>query len=549
LSLGGSSQRDGDTPRQASHLELDTLIEAAIKDTERALVSIDAKIEVVPDISKQIRVCQDALDTLLARKRVVTERHARFQTYNPEQQIERAREQQVTLRDALRSLQDTLRQRVKPLGIPFGQAAVHNAELTARQQLEALHVALGSRIELQNRRARYISSLREHQESLSELYRRLVKFSSSLGSWIANINPRDEDLVELRTRCQQELQEAKEDEVLQQLEELQLQEGAAKAKVELCRQEIEEAHERIAAMLARRNRPPTKGYTHTAIVAVWPLVGEYSIQDRSRLQEEHAAKAEQLHQLEQEELELSTKLQMGDHKLDLVQARMRMELQERNYQTKTRGGLMVKALDERLMHKMIPRTEHYMHQLVPLLTGGRYHEVRLTTEPEAASASGGVLQLRVWESSAGEYLPLSALSGGTADQLSLALRLAFTIAALPRELALTPGFVLLDDPLSSLDRAHTRALVDIVTADMLGQHFEQVVLMSHSNAFDPAMFSYHIYMDGGLVVESNLPAPLVDPLDQSEPPAESLDQSGLTVGSRLIGGPPQEAVPVSMTSD
>jgi len=550
LSLGGSTHTDSDTLRQASHLELDTLIEASIKDTERTLVSIDAKMEVVPDISKQIRVCQDALDALLARKRVVTERHERFQTYNPEQQIERAREQQVTLREALRSLQDALRQRVKPLGVPFGQAAVHNAELTARKQLETLHIALGSRSDLQSRRAMYVSSLREHQDSLSELYRRLVKFSSSLGSWIANINPRDEDLVELRTRCQQELQAAKEDEILQQLEELQLQEGASKAKIELCRQEIEGGRERIAAMLARRNRPSTKGYTLTDIVAVWPLVGEISIQDRSRLEEEREAKEEELHQLEQEELELSTKLGIGDNPLDLEQVRMRMELQERNYQTKTRGGLMVKALDERLMRKMIPRTEYYMHQLVPLLTGGRYREVRLTTEVEEGSASGGVLQLRVWESSAGEYLPLSALSGGTADQLSLALRLSFTIAALPRELALTPGFVLLDEPLNSLDRAHTRALVDIVTGDTLGQHFEQVVLMSHSNAFEPAMFPYYIYIDGGQVVESNLPLPAVDPLDQSGSPARSSDQSGPTVGPRLIGGPPQEeAVPVSMTSD
>jgi len=34
-----------------------------------------------------------------------------------------------------------------------------------------------------------------------------------------------------------------------------------------------------------------------------------------------------------------------------------------------------------------------------------------------------------------------------------------------------------------------------------------VLLISHSNAFDAALFPYHIYMDGGLAVESNLPAP------------------------------------------
>src|SRR6266568_598259 len=55
---------------QESGLELDTLIEAALKDTERALVAINAKMEVVPDISREIRVCRDALNTLFTRKRI-----------------------------------------------------------------------------------------------------------------------------------------------------------------------------------------------------------------------------------------------------------------------------------------------------------------------------------------------------------------------------------------------------------------------------------------------------------------------------------------------
>ena len=208
-----------------------------------------------------------------------------------------------------------------------------------------------------------------------------------------------------------------------------------------------------------------------------------------------------------------------------------MELQERSYQTKTRGGLMVKVLNERLIQKVLPRTEYYMHQLVPLLTCGRYRDVRLTTDLEEGSASGGALELRVWESSAGEYLPLSALSGGTADQLSLALRLAFTIAALPRELVLTPGFILLDEPLSSLDRAHSRALVDVIAGEMLGQHFEQVLLMSHNSEFESAMFPYHVYMDSGMVVESNLPTP---------PAAGTNGNSGSTV---------REPVPVSIMQE
>ena len=63
----------------------------------------------------------------------------------------------------------------------------------------------------------------------------------------------------------------------------------------------------------------------------------------------------------------------------------------------------------------------------------------------------------------------------------------------------------MDEPLSSFDRGRARSLVDVVTGDILSQHFEQIILVSHSSAFDPAMFPYHIYMDNGVVVESNLP--------------------------------------------
>src|SRR3989442_4346302 len=140
-SLMAAAESGAGTPEKGFPV-LGSLVDAAVKDTERTLVTIKAKLEVVPDITGQIKVCQEALDALLTRKRVMIERHERFQTHNPVQQIERAREQQATLRDALRSLQDSLRQRVQPLGIPFGQTTVHNAELTARKQLELLHITL-----------------------------------------------------------------------------------------------------------------------------------------------------------------------------------------------------------------------------------------------------------------------------------------------------------------------------------------------------------------------------------------------------------------------
>ena len=179
-------------------------------------------------------------------------------------------------------------------------------------------------------------------------------------------------------------------------------------------------------------------------------------------------------------------------------------------------------------------SEYYMQQILPLLTSGRYHDVHLTTEQEEGSISGGPFHVEVWDSTAGEYVSRSALSGGVADQLSLALRLAFTVAALPRELNAAPGFVFLDEPLSSFDRGRTKALVDVVSGELLSQHFEQIILISQSSAFDPTMFPYHVYLENGLVVESNLPVvqvanPATNGAEEKEPGAT---QARIPVPSR-----------------
>jgi DNA repair exonuclease SbcCD ATPase subunit len=488
--------------------ELKTKLAESIKATEFELASIADKIETIPQISAKIQMHQEALDALLARQQSLKERHEQFEINDPTRQIERAREQQVTLREALRSLQDSLRQRVQPLGVSFGQTAISLAEATARKQLDALQVALGRKEELQNRYASNSTLLQENQASLSEHYRKLARYSGSLGSWVVPPNPFADALRALRERCEREMKEADGRGISSEMEALDVQEGASNAKIELCRHEIEEASERIATMLAQRSRPSAKGYTFAEIAAVWPLVSEYTSQDRTRLQDEIAVVEQNLRELEQQDLIMSEQLETGRTALDLEQTRKRMVQQERSFQTKERAGLLIAATFDRMMRKMLPRTEYYMQQLLPLLTRGRYHDARLTTEPEEQISSGGPLQVSLWEPAANTYIPLPALSGGVADQVSLALRLAFAIASLPKDLNAAPGFLLLDEPLSLASRDRAQSLADIVTGETLGQHFEQVLFVSHDTTFDTSSFPYHIYIDSGIVVETNLPTDL-----------------------------------------
>lgn len=485
--------------------ELEALVESTIKDAEREIATLDGKLDMASDLAAQIKVHQAALDVLLVRQQSIEERMSSFPSGNPEVKLERAREQQSELRNALQSLQDSLRQRVKPLGVTFGQAAVGNAESVARKQLEELHITLGNKMMLQERHMHFSTVLKERQESLTDLYKKLAKLSNTLGSWVVPLNPFAEALVGLRKRCEQELQEADEQGMLQEFDTLRNKEAASKAKVALCQQEITNAQLAIAALLEHRGRPQPASYVRADLVVIWSLLDEHKAEDRSRLEQERTSLERELSDLEKQELELSKQLGAQNKSLDLQEVRARMRQQERLYQTKKRGNMLIKEVDQRLLRKMLPRTEYYMQQVLPLLTGGRYHDVHLETEPEEGTTSGGPCQMQVWDSAAGAYVPMSALSGGAADQLSLALRLAFAIATLPRELNSAPGFVLLDEPLSSFDRGRARSLVDVVTGELLSQHFEQIILVSHSSAFEPAMFPYHVYMDNGVVVESNFP--------------------------------------------
>jgi DNA repair exonuclease SbcCD ATPase subunit len=502
---GGSGVHPTSSANVANEAELKIHIDDSIRATEREIAILEGKMGVVPDLEVQVKIHRDALDILLTRRKALVERGEQFEASNPAQRMERAREQQNALREALRSLQDALRLRVQPLGVTFGQTAINTAEIAARKQLEALHIALGNKEEMQTRHDTYAEHLKDRQESLSEHYRQLAKFSGSLGSWVVPHNTFAEPLVALRLRCEREIQEAKESSIGGELDALRLQEGALNARIALCFQEIEETQERISDLLIRHNLPVPQTYARKEIVAIWPLVGEYTLEDRERLENQQAELEAELTRLKASEQELSEQLQTGGKRLDLAEARQRMEQQERSYSTKKRGSSLLSATVDRLMSKMLPRIEYYMQLFLPVLTIGRYHDVRLSTEVDESVASGGNFQLSVWEPAAGEYIESTALSGGTADQISLALRLAFTVAALPRELNAAPGFVLLDEPLTSSSHERMQALVDIVTGEMLGQHFEQILLISHNDAFDPSMFDHHIYVENGRVTESNLP--------------------------------------------
>jgi DNA repair exonuclease SbcCD ATPase subunit len=251
------------------------------------------------------------------------------------------------------------------------------------------------------------------------------------------------------------------------------------------------------------------------LVSDWPLLANVDSARLDNYEEMYRMASQEAHHLRQsanshahsyglEEIELeaetcSQRLAEGVHEAH------RFEL----------AAEMAEQVCGRIVRRILPQTIAYMQQLLPELTAGRYREVELIAQDISDHSTD--LSITLWDEEAGRHVATDLFSGGTRDQCSLALRLAFALATLPRELGAMPGFIFLDEPLSSFDSERSQALVRILTQGTIAQHFDQVVLISHSRAFDRDSFRYYVRLENGRVSEANLPTiSTIDQLWQSQ---------------------------------
>ena len=109
-----------------------------------------------------------------------------------------------------------------------------------------------------------------------------------------------------------------------------------------------------------------------------------------------------------------------------------------------------------------------MGLILPVITSGHYKAVQLDDD----------YTLRVFDPGAGEFLPKEVFSGGTEDQLLLAMRLAFALALIPQAKGRNPEFLFLDEPLGSSDRIRREGILAMMHQE-LSQSFKQIFLASH----------------------------------------------------------------------
>ena len=144
---------------------------------------------------------------------------------------------------------------------------------------------------------------------------------------------------------------------------------------------------------------------------------------------------------------------------------------------------------ESLRNRVKPQVERYMGLILPVITSGRYKAVQLDDD----------YTVRVFDPDAGEFRPKEVFSGGTEDQLLLAMRLAFALALIPQAKGRNPEFLFLDEPLGSSDKVRREGILALMHKE-LSQNFKQIFLVSHVGDLE-AEADTIIEMDNGTVRE------------------------------------------------
>lgn len=264
--------------------------------------------------------------------------------------------------------------------------------------------------------------------------------------------------------------------------------------------------EQIRARLAALGTAAARGDESLATLAQsWPLLGEVTSVEVARLRAERDDARMETYHTEQLAVERERESLLESAPLDESELRAQLESAERELRRRELACELASEARTRIIRRALPETEVYMRAILPQLTAGRYHDITLLRDDASGAGGETDLAIRMWDQLAGRYVRKNLFSGGTRDQASLALRLAFALATLPKELGATPGFIFLDEPLSAFDAERSLALARVLTTGAIAEAFAQVFLISHSQVIDARIFDYTLRMDDGQVAESSLP--------------------------------------------
>ncbi|MBI3536442.1 MAG: hypothetical protein HY070_02585 [Chloroflexi bacterium] len=217
--------------------------------------------------------------------------------------------------------------------------------------------------------------------------------------------------------------------------------------------------------------------------------------DEAELRGQHRELVGRVRSLEDQHANLERELGLSGEALNRDECRATYAQTARQLQVRERGAEMTQLARRRIMQKVLPATMDYLRRILPQITRDRYYDARLDDE---------TYKIQVWDERGGGFKEKNIFSGGTRDQFSLALRLAFALATLPQERGAAPSFIFLDEPLGSFDSERAEALIYLLTEGEIARAFDQIFLISHVHV-DERLFTHRVLMENGKIAFSDLP--------------------------------------------
>jgi len=136
------------------------------------------------------------------------------------------------------------------------------------------------------------------------------------------------------------------------------------------------------------------------------------------------------------------------------------------------NGVLLKLLQgtiDSLRARLSPNLSRFIGSILPRITNGRYDRVKVSLD----------LEITVFSPEKEGFVDFMALSGGTADQLLICLRLAFAASLLQTRFdSETRQFLFLDEPLSAFDAKRASQFLDLIREFHNG--FKQTFLVTHN---------------------------------------------------------------------
>jgi exonuclease SbcC len=259
------------------------------------------------------------------------------------------------------------------------------------------------------------------------------------------------------------------------------EEPQIKERLALVQSEIKQVHEKLSSAQLP-DLPEDLHYSEALL--------DETADARDSLKESVSRNKAQIEDSSSRSLELRQLIEENPGLEDQVESRTKkVKLLEKDC---TVVKLAVKGLEqtsESLRNRVKPQVERYMGLILPVITSGRYKAVQLDED----------YTVRVFDPEAGEFKPKEVFSGGTEDQLLLAMRLAFALALIPQAKGQNPEFLFLDEPLGSSDRIRREGILKLLHQE-LSQNFKQIFLISHVGDLE-AEADTIIQMDNGTVRE------------------------------------------------